>query len=152
MNSPPQTSNDNDLVLLKEREMSPNQAENKVRKILTRRFRQPFSKQKLPLKGKPDGKKFDLVSKDKRIVGEVKSCKYGNETTGNAGYETTRKGRLIEDLSYLERLDADIRKLLVLTNRDLWTEFSGEFGDLTSVEIIHVNPRTGKISGLSTTL
>jgi hypothetical protein len=84
--------------------------------------------------------KFDLVSNDEGIIGEIKSSKFSNETTGKAGYTTTRKARLIEALFYLSRVKAHT-KLLILTDKDLFEQFKKDMDGLLSadIKIIHVN-------------
>jgi len=81
------------------------QAEKKVKKALEFEFEMSFTKQKLIIGKNSNGeiikKEFDLVSKDKKNVVEVKSYKLGNETTKKAGYTTTRKWRLIGACFYL---------------------------------------------------
>jgi len=93
--------------------------EEKVKKVLEIEFGK-LTKQKRPT-GK-NRKEFDLVSDDRQLVIEVKSCKLGNETTKKSGYTTTRKPRLIAACAYLDKVDAK-RKILVLTDKELYEQF-----------------------------
>jgi hypothetical protein len=102
-------------------------AEENVKKILEREFNKTFTKRKLVLGKKSNGdkieKEFDLVSDDNKIVVEVKSYKFGNKTTKKSGYTTTRKWRLIGACFYLSKVKNATSRILVLTNKDLFSEF-----------------------------
>ena len=68
-------------------------------------------------------------------MGEVKSYKFGNRRTGESGYTTTRKARLLMACFYLEKIEAKT-KLLVLTNKKLCDRFKNDFNGLLSSNII----------------
>ncbi len=112
--------------------------EQKVRDKLTKEFGIPLSERELVMgrrsTGDPIPHKFDLVSDDKKLVGEVKSYKFSNKTTGKAGYTSTRKARLLEACFYLGKVKAKT-KLLVLTNKKLYKEFSKDMDGLLSSKI-----------------
>ncbi|MBI1819254.1 MAG: hypothetical protein HYR81_02860 [Nitrospirae bacterium] len=83
-------------------------------------------------------KNFDLVSTNNKIIVMVKSSILGNNRTKKSGYASTRKARLIEDLFYLEKIPGE-KKILALTNRDLFTQFTNDMSGIgMGVEIIYV--------------
>lgn len=115
------------------------EAEKKVGVILKNKFKQSFNEKSLIIGRRSNGDeirhRFDLVSEDEKIVAEVKSSKLGNEKTRKAGYSTTRKWRLLGDCFYLEKCDAK-KKILALTDRELFEQFSKEMdGLLPSIDI-----------------
>ena len=119
--------------------------EQKVREILSKRFNKVLKEMALPLGRKPNGEtkmhKFDLVSSDRKLVGEVKASKFSNKTTGKSGYSSTRRARLLEACFYLANVKS-AKKYLVLTNEDLYREFNEEMGLLLrrfKIEILHVS-------------
>jgi len=118
--------------------------EQKVRDILSKQLRKPLSEQKMVIGYRadktPQYHRFDIVSEDKKIIGEVKSYKLSNETTGKAGYTTTRKARLLAALFYLDKVKAQT-KFLVLTNKELFKEFMKDMEGLLrpGIQIIHID-------------
>lgn len=118
--------------------------EQKARDILSKKLRASLSEQKLVIGYRadktPQYHKFDIVSKGKKIIGEIKSYKFSNETTGKAGYTTTRKARLLATLFYLNKVEAQT-KLLVLTNKELFEAFKKDMEGLLTpnIKIIHVD-------------
>lgn len=123
----------------------PSDIEDWVRKTLEKYFDQKLSKKKLCLKPNTPSDvlcehEFDFVSDDKAIIGEIKSSKLGNITTKKAGYTSTRKWRLIGDIFYLERVEAE-SKFLVLTDEELWKQFKGDIDGLTTVKVLWVSPK-----------
>jgi hypothetical protein len=78
---------------------------------------------------------FDLVSQNRRIVGEVKSDKYTEKHHRN-----TRLFRILGACKYLELIKAD-RKLLALTNKEMHEKIKHDLDGLISkdIEIIYVN-------------
>jgi len=119
-------------------------AEEKVKKILEREYQATFAKRKLVLGKKSNGdkikKEFDLVSDDGQIVVEVKSYKFDNKATKKAGYTTTRKWRLIGACFYLSKVKKATNRILVLTNKELYSQFNKDMDGLlySNVEIRHV--------------
>ena len=111
----------------------PHWAEQYVRRQLEKERGTPFSKMRLIIgrnsRGEEVPHEFDLVSADLKIVGEVKSGKLGNDSTGLAGYNGKRKLSLIADLFFLERVEAD-EKILVLTNEELFEKFKQDMDGL----------------------
>lgn len=124
--------------------------EQKVREVLSKRLKKGLSEQKLVIGYKADKTpryhKFDIVSDDKsydkKVIGEVKSYKFLNETTGKAGYTTTRKARLIEALFYLSKVKAKT-KLLALTDKELCEQFKKDMDGLLSsdIQIIYIDAK-----------
>lgn len=123
-------------------------AEEKVKGLLEREFNQKFNKQKLIVgkksNGEPIYKELDLVSEDSSIIVEVKSYKYGNNTTKSAGYTSTRKWRLIGACFYLEKAKPKNRKtkikkrILALTNKKLHDIFSHDMDGLIDTKKIEI--------------
>jgi hypothetical protein len=119
-------------------------AEEKVKKILEREFNTTFVKRKLVVGKKSNSdkikKEFDLISEDNKIVVEVKSYKLDNKTTKKTGYTTTRKWRLIGACFYLSKVKNATSRILVLTNKDLFSEFKKDMNGLlnSNVEIRHI--------------
>jgi hypothetical protein len=119
-------------------------AEKEVKKILEQEFNATFTKRKLVLGKKSNGEEnkheFDLVSDDNKIVVEIKSYKFDNKTTKKAGYATTRKWRLIGAYFYLSKVKKATKRILVLTNKELFSEFNKDMDGLlnSNVEIRHI--------------
>lgn len=120
--------------------------ERAVREKLSRELGMSLKNRKLVLGRNSDGeeikKEFDLVSPDEALVGEIKSYKFANKTTGKAGYNTTRKARLLAACFYLEKVNART-KLLILTNKKLYDVFMSSEGCLIhkSIEIKYLATR-----------
>jgi len=118
-------------------------AEEAVRKVLERELRTPLHKRKLTIGKKSNGeeikKEFDLVSDDEKIIVEVKSFKLGNEKTKKRGYTTTRKWRLIGACFYLGKVKKAKKRILALTDRELFKQFRDDMdGLLNNIEIRYV--------------
>lgn len=112
--------------------------EKRIRKSLEKELEKRFEENEKQLDiycgstGQKVKHRFDLVSEDREVIGEVDSSKYNN----GRNYADTRKPRLIEACFYLERVKAK-RKLLVLTDKELWNKFKGEVGRLVpNIEIL----------------
>ena len=114
-------------------------AEEAVRKALERELGTPLHKRKLTIgknaNGKEIPKEFDLVSDDEKIVVEVKSFKLGNKTTKKAGYTTTRKARLICACFYLGKVENAAKRILALTDKELFNQFKNDMDGLLSANI-----------------
>ena len=114
-------------------------AEEAVRKALERELGTPLHKRKLTIGKKSNGKEiikeFDLVSNDEKFVVEVKSYKFGNQTTGKSGYSTTRKWRLISACFYLGKMKKATKRILALTDKELFTQFKNDMDGLLSANI-----------------
>ncbi len=114
--------------------------EEKIRKYLGRKIALLPDEESMTLRNSSKTHKFDIVSRDREtLVGEVKSYKFDNETTGKAGYTTTRKARLLEACFYLERVQAK-RRVLILTDKRLYEQFTDDTHGLLdkSIEVIHI--------------
>ncbi len=110
-------------------------AEEKVKKILEREFKTTFERNKCITVGKnSDGElkihKFDLVSMDKKIVAEVKNYKFEKRA-----YNSTRKWRILGDCFYLGKTRGFKRRLMVLTNKKLYTQFKSDMEGLLDPKI-----------------
>jgi hypothetical protein len=111
--------------------------EEKVRKILSKKYGKSLTKRKLIVAYRSDGKpvkhEFDIVSADEMIVGEVKSDKYTKKA-----YHNTRFPRLLTACFYLNKTEAK-KKLLVLTNETLYDHFKKDMDGLISdIEIMNI--------------
>lgn len=113
-------------------------AEQSVKKQLERKYGLKFDMHRnLPVGNSTNPHNFDLVSESGNIVVEVKSCKFKNETTGKAGYTTTRKWRLIGACFYLEKVKAKT-KILALTDKDLCKKFKEDMKGLIDFKKIQI--------------
>jgi len=97
--------------------------EEKVREILGKEFGTCFREKPLTLTTGYQ-RRFDLVSEDSKVVGEIKTDKYTEKA-----YENTRLPRAMLACRYLELVDADA-KLLVFTNRQLYERFKKDASKL----------------------
>jgi len=66
--------------------------------------------------------RFDIVSEDKTIVGEIKSVSITNEKA----YRTTRAKRVLTDCYFLDKVEAR-EKILVLTDKEFHDRFKSDF-------------------------
>ncbi len=78
---------------------------------------------------------FDLVSKDKNIIGEVKSDKYTKKAHAN-----TRFFRILGACKYLEMIKAK-KKMLILTEKEMYKVMKHDLDGVinSNIEIIHIN-------------
>ena len=113
--------------------------EEKVRKVLSKRFNAAFKRRKLLIgyksNGTPKEHEFDLVSLDGEIVGEIKTftpLKGGGRPSGKI--DTTFQACYL-----LEKVKAR-RKLLVLTHKEFYKIFKKESDGIVSkeIEILHI--------------
>ena len=118
--------------------LTPLQKEAFVRQALSGMYPVPFEKRKLPSRiRKSDGSlrplEFDLVSKDGKIVGEVKSQRYNSKARGN-----TLIPRAMFDCHRLGLIEAE-RKLMVFTDRAYYEAFQEDSdGLIEGIEILLV--------------
>ena len=131
--------------------MEPLEKEEKVRKILERKFKTNLIKRRLLISTRSDSSpifhEFDIVSVNKgfefdgRIIGEVKSDKFGNES----GYRTTRFCRMVTACMYLQKIKAK-KRLLILTDKEFYDRFKRDADGLISkdIEIVFVSVGSGK--------
>jgi len=130
--------------------MKPLEQEEKVRKILERKFKTRLIKRKLSIGVRSDNSpifhEFDIVSVnkdfefDRKLVGEVKSDKFGSEN----GYRTTRFCRMVTACMYLQKIKAK-RRLLVLTDKEFFNRFRKDVdGVIKDIDIVHISVISGK--------
>ena len=113
------------------------EAERIVRERLQRKFRKRFytggRDRTLIVGRRSNGEEitheFDLVSKDKSIVGEVKSDKYTERA-----HRSTRLPRMLMACRYLELVRAK-KKLLVLSNKEMYEVLKRDLDGLISPQI-----------------
>jgi len=118
-------------------------AERKVRNRLERKFKKKFYTKRtdrtLIVGHRSNGEaikhEFDLVSEDKRVIGEVKSDKYTKKAHAN-----TRFPRVLAACRYLEMIPAE-KKMLVFTNEETYKVMQHDLDGLinSEIEIIHIN-------------
>jgi hypothetical protein len=111
-------------------------AEDEVKTILERDLRTELGSQVvLPLRGSDKGYRFDLVSKDKTIVIEIKTSRY----KGVRPYSIV--SRLSDACLLLLGTDTE-KKFLVLTDHDLWKMFMDtrqrKIASAMGVQVSHV--------------
>ena len=112
----------------------------KVQKILEREFKTTFERNKTITVGRNSNgetktHKFDLVSTNGKIVVEVKSCKFKNKRTQKSEYNSTRKWRILGDCFYLSKAKGAKKRLMVLTNKELYTQFKNDMDGLLDPKI-----------------
>lgn len=94
--------------------------EDSVRKKLSstcgKEFFQDRKNRTLLVKNRPHT--FDLVSKDKEIIDEIKS----STITTEQAYVTTKAKRVLVDCYLMDKVEAK-KKILVLTDEDFWRKF-----------------------------
>jgi len=98
--------------------------EKRVRDILAKRYGKIFpsdAKRRTLLIGKMS-LRFDIVSEDKEIVGEIKSVGITNEKA----YRTTRAKRVLTDCYFLDKVEAK-EKILILTDKEFYNRFKSDF-------------------------
>jgi len=112
--------------------------EAKVRKILSEQLKINIVKKKLVYahdkEGLPKMHEFDLVANTENglLVGEVKSSAYASG--GSSGYRNTNFWRVLGACILLEKVEAS-RKILVLTDRELYEHFKVDSEGLISEDI-----------------
>ena len=94
--------------------------ENKVRHILEKERGESFEQRVVPLVGADRGYKFDLVSSDGTIVGEVKTAEY------KGGNKSTAVARLSDACLLLLGAKGAKKKMLILTDKRLFELFREE--------------------------
>ena len=116
--------------------------EEKVKKVLEKEFNTAFEMNK-PLRigksssGEIKTHKFDLVSEDGKIVVEVKDYNFKKKS-----YATTRKWRILGDCFYMGKVRSAKKRIMVLTNKNLYKQFLADMdGLLKNVEIRYVPVR-----------
>ena len=102
------------------KEMSWQKKEEYARKVLSEKFGVKFEKCEVRLRGTDKPYRFDLVSPDRSIVGEVKGAKY------KGGNKSTALARLSDACMFLLHAQDAKEKLLVLAEKSLYELFMGE--------------------------
>ena len=97
--------------------------EKKVRETLGKEFETCFREKPLTLTTGYQHR-FDLVSEDSKVVGEIKTDKYTKKA-----YENTRLPRAMVACRYLELVNANT-KLLVFTDRQFYERFKEDANKL----------------------
>lgn len=114
--------------------MSWQKKEEYVRKVLSKKFGVKLKECKVPLRGTTETYKFDLVSPDRFIVGEVKGAKY------KGGNKSTALARLSDACMFLLHAEGARKRLLVLTEKSLYdlfiSERQGQMVEADGIEIM----------------
>lgn len=96
--------------------------EEYVRKILSEKLGIEFEERKVPLRGADKGYRFDLVSPDGSIVGEVKTFIY-SITSGKPPFR--KIAHASEACWFLTHAEGAKRKILVFTDRSFMRTIRG---------------------------
>jgi len=113
--------------------------EEYVRQILSKEFRTNLEEHTVRLHGLNESYRFDLVSPDGSIVGEIKTYAYnlpsGSRPSGKIAHAS-------EACLFLMHAEGAKRRLLVLTDRDFYENYKkerqGRMAELNGIEIILV--------------
>ena len=113
--------------------------EEYVRKILSEEFRVKFEEREVPLRGTDKPYRFDLVSPDGSIVGEVKT--YVSPTKGGKR-PSAKIAHASEGCLFLMHAEGAKKRLLILTDRNFYTlyknERQGQMAESNGIEIMLV--------------
>jgi len=111
--------------------------EKRVRDYLAKRYGKIFPsdvKSRTLMIGKMTHR-FDIVSEDKEIVGEIKSI----GITTEKAFRTTRAKRVLTDCYFLDKVEAK-EKILVLTNKEFYERFKSDFKTVVyPIKIMYIN-------------
>ncbi len=116
-------------------------AEYGVKARLEKEFKKEFTKLKMPI-----GEKmweFDLVSKDKHVVVQVKSCQKMLKELSHSQLMTRFKRGYIFDCLLLEKARAHSRLFYLVADRELFNKFktwSDGLVDSSKVESRYIDP------------
>jgi len=121
------------------KKMSWQKKEEYVRKALSERFGVEFREREVPLRGTDKTYRFDSVSPDGSIVGEVKT--YVSPT--RSGRRPSAKiAHASEGCMFLMHAEGTKRRLLILTDRNFYTlyknERQGQMAEADGIEIMLV--------------
>jgi hypothetical protein len=119
--------------------MSPKEKEEYVRNILSEKFGVKFKERKVPLRGTDKMYKFDLVSPNGSIIGEVKN--YVSPT--KSGKRPSAKiAHASEGCLFLMHAEGAKKRLLILTDRNFYTLYKnarqGQMAKANGIEIMLV--------------
>ncbi|MCP8318301.1 MAG: hypothetical protein L6N95_00545 [Candidatus Methylarchaceae archaeon HK01B] len=79
--------------------------------------------------------RFDIVSEDKKIVGEIKSV----GITTEKAFRTTRAKRVLTDCYFLDKVEAK-EKILILTDEDFYNRFISDYETIVKpIKIMYIN-------------
>lgn len=121
------------------KKMSSKEKEEYVRNVLSGKFGVKFEERGIPLRGADKTYRFDLVSPDGSIVGEVKGGQY------KGGNKSTALARLSDACLFLLHARGVKKRLLVLTEKTLYELFKnerqGQMAETDGIEIMLVKLR-----------
>ena len=125
------------------KKMSWQEKEEYVRKVLSEKFGVKFEERKVPLRGTDKPYRFDLVSPDGSIIGEVKT--YVSPT--KSGKRPSAKiAHASEGCLFLMHAEGAKRRLLILTDRNFYAlyknERQGRMVEADSIEIMLVEVKS----------
>lgn len=108
-----------------------------AKKVLIERFGMQFSKGKIII-GKP--REFDLISEDKSVVAQVKSCKKFESL--NDSQLKTRLARFVLDCILLEKTKAMKKIFILVADLKLYEWFIFESNSIISpeIEVMRIDP------------
>ena len=113
--------------------------ENFVRKVLSKRYGAIFEEREVHLLGTKKGYKFDLVSSDGSIVGEVKSYVYSMPSGGRPSGKIAHAS---EACLFLMHAKGAKRKLLIFTDKEFFENYKkerqGQIAEFNGIELILV--------------
>lgn len=112
--------------------MTPRQAEKAAKSWLEKKYNQPFD-QNVEIKIGPNKWRFDLVSKDKKIVAEVKSRQAASPTEQQ--FITIFKRGFIFDCLKLERIRARKKYFFLAADKELFDRFKEKAKGLISQKV-----------------
>jgi hypothetical protein len=102
------------------KELSPKEKEEYVRKVLSKKFGVKLEECNVPLRGTTETYKFDLVSPDRSIVGEVKTFVYSIPS----GRPPFRKiAHASEACWFLIHAEGVRRRFLVFTDKEFYENY-----------------------------
>lgn len=119
--------------------MSWKEKEEYVRKVLSRKFGVKLEEREVALRGTDKTYRFDLVSPDGSVVGEVKT--YVSPTKGGKR-PSAKMAHASEGCLFLMHAEGAKKRLLILTDRNFYTlyknERQGQMAEADGVQIILV--------------
>ena len=125
------------------KEMSWQKKEEHVRKVLSEKFGVKFEEHEVPLRGTDKPYRFDLVSPDGSIIGEVKT--YVSPTKSEKK-PSAKIAHASEGCLFLVHAEGAKRRLLILTDRNFYTlyknERQGQMVEADGIEIMLVEVKS----------
>lgn len=123
--------------ILKEGMMIPvnwKEAERLVKTKLEKEFKQEFDKQDMKIVRK--NWEFDIVSKDKKVVAQVKLCQKKLKDLSNPQLMTRFKRGYLFDCFLLEKVKAQIKIFFLVADKELFERFKDWSDGLINVKKI----------------